>query len=132
MVPTNAEINDIVNTVLDGTDCIYLDVTTRSAHKVHCIEYVSSICRQGEAAIWEQQLFTELSSKVSVNIRLSYLEMSWSPNARPEVVLLKGDEANEAYFTTNHILPYFTRGCQIYMFILHMREHEENLNESFS
>ncbi|XP_022172345.1 pyruvate kinase-like [Myzus persicae] len=62
-VPTSAEVNDLINTVMDGTDCIYLDVTMRSANKLHCIQYASSLCRQGEAAIWEQQLFTELNKK---------------------------------------------------------------------
>lgn len=63
-VPTTAEVNDLINTVMDGTDCIYLDVTMRSANKLHCIQYAASLCRQGEAAIWEQQLFTELNKKV--------------------------------------------------------------------
>jgi len=63
-VPTSAEVNDLINTVMDGTDCIYLDVTMRSANKLHCIQYAASLCRQGEAAIWEQQLFTELNKKV--------------------------------------------------------------------
>ncbi|KAL4142261.1 hypothetical protein QTP88_004755 [Uroleucon formosanum] len=62
-VPTTAEVNDLINTVMDGTDCIYLDVTMRSANKLHCIQYAASLCRQGEAAIWEQQLFTELNKK---------------------------------------------------------------------
>ncbi|XP_026820468.1 pyruvate kinase-like [Rhopalosiphum maidis] len=62
-VPTNAEVNDLINTVMDGTDCIYLDVTMRSENKLHCIQYASSLCRQGEATIWEQQLFTELNKK---------------------------------------------------------------------
>ncbi|CAI6347792.1 unnamed protein product [Macrosiphum euphorbiae] len=62
-VPTNAEVNDLINTVMDGTDCIYLDVTMRSENKLHCIQYAATLCRQGEAAIWEQQLFTELNKK---------------------------------------------------------------------
>lgn len=64
MVPSSAEINDVITAVLDGADCIYLDVTARSLYKVHCVQFLSSICRQGEAAIWEQQLFTELNRKV--------------------------------------------------------------------
>lgn len=63
-VPSSAEVNDVITAVLDGTDCIYLDVTMRSAHAVHCIQYASSLCRQGEAAVWEQQLFSELNYKV--------------------------------------------------------------------
>ncbi|XP_060835514.1 pyruvate kinase-like [Rhopalosiphum padi] len=62
-IPTSAEVNDLINTVMDGTDCIYLDVTKRSANKSHCVQYASSLCRQGEATIWEQQLFTELNKK---------------------------------------------------------------------
>ncbi|KAL5240901.1 hypothetical protein ACI65C_008311 [Semiaphis heraclei] len=67
-VPTSAEVNDLINTVMDGTDCIYLDVTMRSTNKLHCIQYASSLCRQGEAAIWEQQLFTDLNKKCKPKI----------------------------------------------------------------
>jgi pyruvate kinase len=64
-MPASSDVNDVVNAVLDGTDCIYLSVTKRSEHQVHCVEFASSLCRQGEAAIWKQQLFSELNNKVS-------------------------------------------------------------------
>lgn len=63
-IPTKAEVNDVITSVMDGSDCIYLDVTMQSKHKVHCVEYALLVCRQGESAIWEQQLFTELKNKV--------------------------------------------------------------------
>ncbi|VVC45084.1 Pyruvate kinase,Pyruvate kinase-like, insert domain,Pyruvate/Phosphoenolpyruvate kinase-like [Cinara cedri] len=67
-VPSSSEINDIITTVLDGTDCIYLEVTTRATHKAHCIEYASTVCRQGEAAIWEHQVFSDLNNKAKPKV----------------------------------------------------------------
>ncbi|XP_050440040.1 pyruvate kinase-like [Adelges cooleyi] len=62
-IPSSSEVNDVINTVLDVTDAIYLDVTVRSSFQVHCIEYLSHVCRRAESAIWEQQLFNELNHK---------------------------------------------------------------------
>lgn len=61
-VPTSAEVNDVISTVLDGTDCVFLDVTERSAHKAHCVQYALDLCRQAELAVWDKH--TELSVKV--------------------------------------------------------------------
>ncbi|CAH1731973.1 hypothetical protein AGLY_015454 [Aphis glycines] len=92
-VPTNAEVNDLINTVMDGTDCIYLDVTMRSENKSHCIQYASSLCRQGEATIWEQQLFTELNKKSKPKIDPAYaisigcVEVSFKCHAAAIIVI---------------------------------------------
>ncbi|KAE9541213.1 hypothetical protein AGLY_004458 [Aphis glycines] len=92
-VPTTAEVNDLINTVMDGTDCIYLDVTMRSSNKLHCIQYASSLCRQGEATIWEQQLFTELNKKSKPKIEPAHavsigcVEVSFKCHAAAIIVI---------------------------------------------
>lgn len=66
MVPLSSEVSDIITAVLDGTDCVYLDVTERSAHKVHCVHFASSICRQAELALNDKKSFSELTNKVGL------------------------------------------------------------------
>ncbi|XP_026820471.1 pyruvate kinase-like [Rhopalosiphum maidis] len=92
-IPSSAEVNDLINTVMDGTDCIYLDVTMRSANKLHCIQYASSLCRQGEATIWENQLFNELNKKSKPKIdpahavSIGCVEVSFKCNAAAIIVI---------------------------------------------
>ncbi|XP_060844178.1 pyruvate kinase-like [Rhopalosiphum padi] len=92
-IPSSAEVNDLINTVMDGTDCIYLDITMRSANKLHCIQYASSLCRQGEATIWENQLFNELNkkSKPKINpahaVSIGCVEVSFKCNAAAIIVI---------------------------------------------
>lgn len=108
-VPTNAEVNDLINTVMDGTDCIYLDVTMRSENKSHCIQYASSLCRQGEATIWEQQLFTELNKKVYKLTLYFFYEFKIKFKKIPDkIILLLYDillglctEINKIYWSAN-------------------------------
>lgn len=64
--PTQAEITDISNAILDGADGILLGrPVATGAHPVDCLEIVSSICREAEAAVWQSQMFVNLSSLVS-------------------------------------------------------------------
>lgn len=63
--PSSAEVNDVIAAVLNGTDCVYLDVTTRSMHKQHCVQYASFVCRQGEAILQDQRSYVGVHDEVS-------------------------------------------------------------------
>ncbi|XP_050527313.1 pyruvate kinase-like isoform X2 [Daktulosphaira vitifoliae] len=92
-IPSNAEVNNVINTVLDGTDAIYLDVTLRTNYQVFCLHYLSFICRQGESAIWEQHLFNELNHKSKPKIdpaqaiSIGCVEVSLKCNATAIIVI---------------------------------------------
>ncbi|MCR4284126.1 MAG: pyruvate kinase [Parcubacteria group bacterium] len=67
--PTRAEVSDIANAVLDGTDAIMLsEETALGAYPVEAIETMASVCRHTEKSFPYEQVLKSISDGINLSV----------------------------------------------------------------
>merc|ERR1711865_1075186 len=113
--PTRAEVSDVANAVLDGSDCVMLSgETAKGDYPVEAIEMMSSVCREAEAAFPSSRFGTELKMHIrsedvmpeSVSVALVSADTALAVRASAIIVL--SDSGNSA-----RLLAQFRPRCPI-------------------
>lgn len=64
-LPSRAEMLDLPNAVLDGADCLQLSEDVMlGVDPIQCIQLMSKMCKEAEAAMNQPELYKNLSAMV--------------------------------------------------------------------
>ena len=89
--PTRAEVSDIANAVMDGTDALMLSAETSTGdHPVECVSTMNTIAMEAESALTSQKIFghTDASDETDEICR-NFLEISSHLDLKGVIVLSK-------------------------------------------
>lgn len=81
---SKSEVSDLANAIIDGADALLLPP---DASKKNIINTVNSICKEAENAVYQKQVFNELTNvilapmEIIYSLAISAVEMSLKTNA---------------------------------------------------
>lgn len=92
--PSRSELLDVSNAILDGVDCLVLSKETVSGPNIiNALITLDCLCKEAESAIYQKQLFSDLSLvtktpiEVIYSIAISTVETSMKCQAAAIIVL---------------------------------------------
>lgn len=97
--PTRAEVSDVANAVLDGSDCVMLSgETAKGDYPIQCLKTMATIALEAESVVYHKELFEclRMTNKGTDNvssIAVATVEASFHSNASAIVVLTTSGES---------------------------------------
>lgn len=100
--PTRAEVNDVANAILDGTDCVMLSgETAAGAYPVEAVKMMASICRETEQFLEERNSYYDRGGVRNVNGAIGFASVSTADNCGAVCILAPTATGRTARIVSN-------------------------------
>jgi pyruvate kinase len=122
--PTRAEVTDVANAILDGTDAVMLsEETALGQHPVECVGVMNRVALKAEERMLKDQISRNIGGFTSTDLADAFSRSAWqlSEDINASVIAVRsGDET---------IIPKVSR-FRPSAIIVHMSEKEEQLRRT--
>ncbi len=86
--PTRAEVNDVANAVMDGTDCVMLSGETAAGkYPVEAVKMMASICRETEQYLPERHSYHDRGGVRNVNGSIGFAAVTTADRVNAKCII---------------------------------------------
>lgn len=108
--PTRAEVNDVANAIMDGTDCVMLSGETAAGkYPVEAVKMMASICHETEQYLEERHNYHERGGVRDVNGSIGFAAVTTANRVGAKCILTPTESGRTARLISNFrpTLPIF-------------------------
>ena len=100
--PTRAEVNDVANAVMDGTDCVMLSGETAAGkYPVEAVKMMASICRETEQFLPERHNYHERGGVRDVNGSIGFAAVTTANRVGAKCIVAPTESGRTARLISN-------------------------------
>ena len=100
--PTRAEVNDVANAVMDGTDCVMLSGETAAGkYPVEAVKMMATICRETEQYLPERHEYHERGGVRDVNGSIGFAAMTTANRVGAKCIVAPTESGRTARLISN-------------------------------
>ena len=100
--PTRAEVNDVANAIMDGTDCVMLSGESAAGkYPVEAVKMMASICRETEQYLPERHQYHERGGVRDVNGAIGFAAVTTANRVNAKCIIAPTESGRTARLISN-------------------------------
>ncbi len=100
--PTRAEVNDVANAVMDGTDCVMLSGETAAGkYPVEAVKMMASICEETEKYLEERHDYHKRGGVRDINGSIGFAAVTTANRVGAKCIIVPTDSGRSARLVSN-------------------------------
>lgn len=115
--PTRAEVTDVANAILDGTDCVMLSGETAAGkYPVESVQMMSSICLETEPFLRQRKHYVDRGGIKNINGAIGFASVNTADQCNAQAILAPTSTGRTARIVSNfrpHLPIYATSPSEI-------------------